>query len=151
MYQQYHSKLVIVFVLKPVLLIIFHKFGTLLQRRKPYALSLTISERGMRAVIVAIEPVRHFFFQFLKRGILQVIIKTFLVGSMRTLDFPVVARRAGFYKFVLYAIFSKKFINYAHRCFLCYFRRSTFRSVIGLYDCGQISEVHKRPFKKVYG
>lgn len=61
-FQETNFNFLIVFVLKPVFLIIFHKFGSLLQRCKPYTLSLSVPERRVRTIIIAVEPISHFLF-----------------------------------------------------------------------------------------
>lgn len=51
-FQETNFNFLIVFVLKPVFLIIFHKFGSLLQRCKPYTLSLSVPERRVWTITI---------------------------------------------------------------------------------------------------
>lgn len=90
----------------------------------------------MRAVVISNQPILHLLSEFLKRVECQRIIKTFLVGTMTSLNLAIMPRSVGSYKLVLDSEFVEKFVYDMDFPLSGAFGIRELRSVVRLNDSG---------------
>ncbi len=111
---------------------LFEKFLSLLDWRLPSPLPKFISQWRVWSIVISYKPLRHLLFQFLEGSECEMVVESLLVGTMTSLNLPIVPWSVGSYELMFDSKFVEEFVYDVDFALPGSFGVGELRTVVGL-------------------